>query len=45
MSHDKKVEAGKLRLVLLRAIGDAVVSGEAPLRDVSAAIEKCCADV
>jgi len=44
MSHDKKVEAGKLRLVLLRAIGDAVVWGEATRPDVASAIEQCCAD-
>ncbi len=42
MSHDKKVDAGKLRLVLLRGIGEAVVWGEAPKADVSAAIECCC---
>jgi 3-dehydroquinate synthase len=45
MSHDKKVEAGKLRLVLLRAIGDAVVWGDATQPDVASAIEQCCADV
>ena len=45
MSHDKKVEAGKLRLVLLRAIGDAVVWGDAKRPDVASAIEQCCADV
>ena len=45
MSHDKKVEAGKLRLVLLRAIGDAVVWGDATRPDVASAIEQCCADV
>jgi 3-dehydroquinate synthase len=45
MSHDKKVDAGRLRLVLLRAIGEAVVWGDAPLGDVSSAIEHCCIDV
>jgi 3-dehydroquinate synthase len=30
MSVDKKVEAGRLRLVLLRRIGEAVVTGEVP---------------
>ncbi|MDP3288756.1 MAG: 3-dehydroquinate synthase [Methyloversatilis sp.] len=44
MSHDKKVEAGKLRLVLLRAIGDAVVWGEATQTDVASAIDQCCSD-
>ncbi len=39
MAHDKKVEAGRLRLVLLRAIGQAVVHGEAAVADISAAIE------
>jgi 3-dehydroquinate synthase len=36
MGLDKKVEGGKIRFVLLRAIGSAIVSGEAPdemLRD------------
>ncbi len=42
MSHDKKVEAGKLRLVLMRAIGEAVVWGEAPAADVAASIAHCC---
>jgi 3-dehydroquinate synthase len=45
MSHDKKVEAGKLRLVLLRAIGDAVVWGEATQTEIASAIEHCCANV
>jgi 3-dehydroquinate synthase len=45
MSHDKKVEAGKLRLVLMRAIGDAVVWGEAPAGDIAASITHCCDDV
>ena len=34
MSHDKKVEAGKLRLVLLRALGRAVMHGEAPAGEI-----------
>jgi 3-dehydroquinate synthase len=43
MGHDKKVIAGKLRLVLLRRIGEAVTWGEAPADDIRAAIETCCA--
>jgi 3-dehydroquinate synthase len=42
MSHDKKVEAGKLRLVLLRALGRAVIHGEAAADDMAAAIEARC---
>lgn len=43
MAHDKKVEAGRLRLVLLRAIGQAVMHAESPQADIIAAIERCCA--
>jgi 3-dehydroquinate synthase len=43
MSHDKKVDAGKLRLVLLKRIGEAVIHGDAPLSDIAAAIDHCCA--
>ncbi|MDX9884248.1 3-dehydroquinate synthase [Thauera sp.] len=42
MAHDKKVEAGKLRLVLLREIGRAVIHGEAAGEDIVAAIEARC---
>jgi len=42
MSHDKKVQDGKLRLVLLREIGRAVVSDAAPEADIVAAIEARC---
>ena len=42
MAHDKKVEAGKLRLVLLRALGRAVIHGEAGVGDIAAAIEARC---
>jgi 3-dehydroquinate synthase len=41
MSHDKKVIAGSLRLVLLRGLGDAVTSAEAPRKEIAAAIEAC----
>lgn len=43
MRHDKKVQEGKLRLVLLEAIGKAVVSDKADERQVRATIESCCA--
>lgn len=42
MGHDKKVIAGKLRLVLLKRLGEAVTYGEAPPEQVRAAIEACC---
>lgn len=43
MAHDKKVEAGRLRLVLLRSIGSAMMYGDAPTADIAAAIEARCA--
>lgn len=43
MGHDKKVIAGKLRLVLLRKLGEAVTWGEAPQADIVAAIDACSA--
>lgn len=43
MGHDKKVIAGKLRLVLLRQIGVATTYAEAPAEDIRAAIDACCA--
>ncbi|MDR2925199.1 MAG: 3-dehydroquinate synthase [Azoarcus sp.] len=42
MMHDKKVEAGKLRLVLLRGIGKAVMTGDIAMSHMSAAIEARC---
>ena len=42
MAHDKKVEAGRLRLVLLRAIGDAEIFSDVPVDDIAAAIDACC---
>ena len=30
MGHDKKVEGGRIRFVLLKCIGEAYVSGEVP---------------
>jgi len=42
MSHDKKVIAGSLRLVLLKSLGDAVTHADASREDIVAAIEACC---
>jgi 3-dehydroquinate synthase len=42
MRHDKKVQDGKLRLVLLKAIGNAVVSDVASEAMIAAAIEARC---
>ena len=42
MSHDKKVQDGKLRLVLLRGLGQAVVSDVATDEQIVAAIEVRC---
>lgn len=42
MSHDKKVQGGKLRLVLLEQIGRAVVSEAADEASIVAAIEARC---
>lgn len=41
MSVDKKVLTGKLRLVLLKSIGDAVVTEEAPVEKITESIEAC----
>jgi len=43
MAHDKKVEAGRLRLILMRAIGDAEIFSDIPVGDIVATIEQCCA--
>jgi 3-dehydroquinate synthase len=43
MGHDKKVIAGKLRLVLLKHIGEAMTHAGAAEADMRAAIEECCA--
>jgi len=42
MRHDKKVEAGRLRLVLLQSIGKAIIHDAAPLAEISATIDACC---
>ncbi|MEF8794723.1 MAG: 3-dehydroquinate synthase [Thiohalorhabdus sp.] len=41
MGVDKKAEAGHVRYVLLKGIGDALVTGEVPESVISAAIEDC----
>lgn len=42
MAHDKKVEAGRLRLILLRALGHAVIDADSSETDIRASIEHCC---
>lgn len=42
MRHDKKVEGGRLRLVLLRGIGQAVLSNQVQDCDIEAAIVDSC---
>ena len=42
MAHDKKVEAGRLRLVLLQQIGRAVIHADSPQALLAAAIEARC---
>ncbi|RTL56885.1 MAG: 3-dehydroquinate synthase [Rhodocyclaceae bacterium] len=42
MGHDKKVLAGKLRLVLLKGLGKAVTWGDTGKDDIFAAIDACC---
>lgn len=44
MSHDKKVVAGKLRLVLLKALAEAVTYADAPRAEIMAAIKSRCND-
>ncbi len=43
MRHDKKVEDGRLRLILLQAVGQGVIHDAAPLAEIAAAIDSCCA--
>lgn len=43
MAGDKKVEDGRLRLILLRDIGEAVIHGGATREDIAAAIAARCA--
>ncbi|MFN3985801.1 MAG: 3-dehydroquinate synthase [Rhodocyclaceae bacterium] len=43
MAGDKKVEAGRLRLILLESIGSAVIRADVAEADIVAAIEACSA--
>ncbi|NSL55858.1 3-dehydroquinate synthase [Uliginosibacterium aquaticum] len=43
MRHDKKVEAGRLRLILLQQVGQGIIYDSASLEDIAAAIDSCCA--
>lgn len=43
MSHDKKVIAGRMRLVLLKRIGHAITSTDSLPEQIRATIETCCA--
>ena len=42
MGHDKKVIAGRLRLVLLKRLGEAITIADAPADSIRAAIDACC---
>lgn len=44
MSHDKKVLGGRLRLVLLKSIGDAITYADATPDQIKATIDSCCAN-
>ena len=44
MGHDKKNVGGRLRLILLKRIGEAVTTSDVQRADVLAAIESCCDD-
>ena len=41
MAHDKKARDGHIRLVLLRALGQTVVTGDYPARVLDATLEEC----
>jgi 3-dehydroquinate synthase len=42
MRHDKKVQDGKMRLVLLKGIGQALMSDVADEQQIGAAIDARC---
>ena len=41
MGHDKKVEAGKMRFVLLKSLGEAVVTGDVPTANLRQTLMDC----
>jgi shikimate kinase / 3-dehydroquinate synthase len=43
MGLDKKVEGGKIRFVLLKSLGHAVMTGEVPQAQLEQTLEACCA--
>lgn len=45
MRHDKKVQDGKMRLVLLRQIGEAIMSDVASEEEIAAAIQSRCTQI
>ncbi len=45
MGHDKKVESGKLRFVLLKRLGEAVVTGDMPEATLRATLAACVGSV
>lgn len=42
MAHDKKVVSGQLRFVLLRRLGEALVSGDVPAEKLERLLNSCC---
>ncbi|PZP56216.1 MAG: 3-dehydroquinate synthase [Azospira oryzae] len=44
MGHDKKVQEGKIRFVLLKRIGEAFVSADVPQAVLAQAFAACCGD-
>ena len=41
MGHDKKVESGKMRFVLLKKLGEAVITGDVPEATLRATLAAC----
>ena len=41
MGHDKKVESGKMRFVLLKSLGEAVVTGDIPPATLHETLAAC----